>query len=471
VANLTYEEKMKNVGRTSFQHSNYIKKNERSQMFFEKKYFFFKFSADKFPKKIRAFKSKGKFKSKKRINRTEAFKNYAFIEYNQQVCNFIIVDIDHRKLKISDIIEILSEREIPPTMIIKTNRGYQVFWELSHPFVTNEKYQNEIDKQMFSYAKFIQRKLTFILKGDMAALRIKGIWRNPVFHKYYYYPKRKYELNELDVYVKHMDEKNVKPDETYLHLKDSNEIKAKVAEVLINGTAENVYPGMRNNVLWMTGMFIAKEEIKEAKTHRRKMLLFRKVKDELYRLNATMPEPLSRNEVKGIAKSIYRYIMDESVFVTFGRYADWPKEVKAAYMRRYRASRTLKKKNEAIWTKNIEKPKLSPIAILTKMDYWLNKLKTKSEVIRVMNISRKTFYKYYKILQNKKTLLNLAKLLVCLREGNTYSDTKKSFEIFEKISLFFYAFFRFERVEFEKFVVLMQEGGYKKRITSNFKYK
>jgi hypothetical protein len=95
------------------------------------------------------------------------------------------------------------------------------------------------------------------------------------------------------------------------------------------------------------------------------------------------------------------------------------------------------------------------------MDFWLKNAKTKKEAIGLMNISKKTFYKYYKILQEKKLLVNLIKLLVCLRKGNSFSGTKKFSVIVENFFPFFDVFFNFSElavfVQKEKVMVAQKE--------------
>jgi hypothetical protein len=361
------------------------------------------------PKYIRAFKTKGKFNRKKRIYVETAVENYKFIEYNKEVCAFLIVDIDHRKKEVWEIFEILRERNILPSFFIYTSRGYQIGWELEHPFVLNEKYQKETDKRNEKYAKLILKKLTYLLDGDFNAVRLKGIWRNPLKNKSRVYPSKRYLLNELDIFVEFIDQKEeIKTQELYFHT-DGNNIKNKVAQILLDRTnIKNVRIGERNSVLWYTGMFLTKEIIKTSSSKKEIMKKFTFVKKSLFELNKNLQNPLAKKEVKNIVKSITKYLNTNSIYVSFGNANEWDKNTRKKYMRIYRLKNGLVKKSN-------EQRKREHLRKVANALTQTNKI---AEAVKISGLGKTAFYKYYKILKNNLKVLFLYKLLVNLQKVN-----------------------------------------------------
>lgn len=380
---------------------------------------------------MRAFKTKGKFNRKKKFSTKKALKEFKFIEFNTQTANFLIVDIDHRDISVAEIFEMLKERNILPTYIVYTDRGYQIGWALEHPFVTNPKFQSPLDVKLEKYARFILKKLTYLLKGDSAAIRIKGVWRNPVAHKSKFYYSKKYILNELDIYIKEIDDGiKIKEDGVKFHVNDKS-IKGKVAKVLIDRSAiKEVIPGERNSVLWYLGMFMAKEIIrnKELSQNEKNKALNKHVKKEIANLNSMLRSPLSRKEVSRIFKSVKNYFSDNRILVSFGRYNDWPPQIKNKYIQLYRKRKRITKFSKSEIKKNN----------LAKVAFALAESASISEAIAKSTLSKTTFYKYYALLKQKSKLFFLFKLLVCLQKAN--SNLQQSVKNY--IVVFFQTFYK-----------------------------
>jgi len=392
-------------------HKNYIKKNllnqDNNKNFDKKTAFLLK----KLPSYLRAFKTKGKFNRKKRFPAEKALKEFKFIEFNAQTANFLIVDIDHKNLTPQEIFEILKERNILPTYIVYTDRGYQIGWALEHPFVLNPEYQSPLDVKLEKYARYILKKLTYILKGDFAAVRLKGIWRNPLTNRSKIYHSKAYLLNELDIYVKAIDD-GIKSSENAAGFHTEGDgIKNKVAKILIDRTRiDEVEIGERNSVLWYLGMFMAKEISKNESLNQneKRNAVLKIVKKELLVLNSLLRNPLSKKEVLGIHKSVKRYFDEDRLFVSFGKYENWSSEVKRKYMKLYRRKKGVTKFSRT----EIKKSNLK------KVLYAVSESKNIKEAIEKAKMAKSTFYKYLNALKEKRKLLFLFKLLVCLQKTN-----------------------------------------------------
>jgi hypothetical protein len=388
----------------------------------------YNFLINKLPLYARAFKRKS-FKSKKKHNLKEALQTAKFIEYNIQVCNFIIVDIDNRNLKIYEIYEILNTYNIPFTWLLYTKKGYHVAWALKHPFVLNPKYQTESDRKAEKYAKYIQKKLILLLGGDLAAARLKGIWRNPITHNSIFYINNTYELNELDIFLY---EKDAKKEQTQIKTKkgaknfhtDPLLIKEIAKEILENPSKlREIEKGLRNSLVWYLGMLTAKP-FQNLKKQEKITAWNSQILEQINFYNSNLKNPLTNKELKEITNSIFKYFIQKKIKVNLGEYKDWDKKTKNEYMRQYRKKNKIHKHTREE-QKNINFKKIKEAYISSK---------TIKEAIQKAGVSKRTFYKYLKEIKQQEKNLYLEKIKKIIFAQNNCMFTKSiHFKSVEKI--------------------------------------
>jgi len=361
----------------------------------KKQNFIYNFLINRLPAAIRAFKRKS-FKSKKTKPTQESLIDAKFIEFNKQVCNFIIVDIDNRNLKISEIYEILNDYNIPFTWLLYTNKGYHIAWALKHPFALNSKYQSKSDKKAEKYAKYIQIKLIRLLGGDLAAARLKGIWRNPITHNSIFYLNNTYELNELDIYLHEFEAQNIKAKKQKKGAETFHTeplfIKEIATEVIENPfKLQEIDQGIRNSLIWYLGMIIAKpfqnlEKSEKIATWHTQIL------NKINFYNSNLKNPLSQEELKEITKSIFNYYIQKKIRVSLGSYTEWNKTTRNEYMKEYRVKKGIHKQTRE-QQKNTN---------FKKVENSIQTTNTITEAIKKSGLSKRTFYKYYKQIKERK---------------------------------------------------------------------
>jgi ACT domain-containing protein len=388
----------------------------------------YNFLINRLPAAIRAFKRKS-FKSKKTKPTQDSLITAKFIEYNKQVCNFIIVDIDNRNLKISKIYEILNDYNIPFTWLLYTDKGYHIAWALKHPFALNSKYQSESDKKAEKYAKYIQKKLIYLLGGDPAAARLKGIWRNPITHNSIFHINNTYELDELDIYLHELDAQDIKAKKQKKGAEafhtDPLFIKKIAAEVLENPLKlQEIDQGIRNSLIWYLGMLIAKpfqnlEKSEKIATWHTQIL------NQINFYNSNLKNPLTTKELKEITQSIFKYYIQKKIRVSLGNYTEWNKTTKNEYMKQYRIKKGIHKQTR-------EKQKNTNFK---KVENAIQTTSTITEAINKSGLSKRTFYKYYNQLKEKEKSLyfNKIKGIMLGAKNNCWFTKSIHLKIIEKI--------------------------------------
>ena len=280
-----------------------------------------------------------------------------YLYFNMFTYNFLILDIDHKKNGINDIINILDDNFIQkPNWIIETNGGYQVGFILEKPFLVYQPKMSKMDKKLESYAKYLQKKMLFLLDGDLNTNRTKGWWKNPAgmdFNKFrsFYNVNNVFNLSDFDIYLPSFDgfnetNKNNGNSGGDFH-KNKNLIKKLIEQLILKGNLDilkNVKEGIRNGFLWYLGMYLIKHNKNEWEH-----------KLDFY--NNNIKKPLGDTEMENIKKSVKKYTKTNKNFVGLGSYENWTKELKNLYMNKYRKQKgIIKNTNEEI--KEINKNKV-----------------------------------------------------------------------------------------------------------------
>ena len=409
----------------------FCKNNYNIKSLNNKQNLIYNFLINRLPKYTRTFKIKS-FKSKKKHKIQKALLTAKFIEYNTEVCNFIIVDIDNRNLKLYEIFELLKLHNIPFTWLLHTKKGYHIAWALEHPFILNPKYQTESDKKAERYAKYIQKKLILLLGGDPAAARLKGIWRNPINHNSIFYIKNTYALNELDIYIHELDSpeikiNNKKKTKKGAEIFHNNPIFVKeiATEILENPLKlQEISKGLRNSLIWYLGMLTAKP-FQNLKKEEKITAWNTQILEQINFYNSNLKNPLSQEELKEITKSIFKYYIQKKIYVSLGNYKKWDKKSKNEYMKQYRI-----KKGKHKQTREQQKT-----TNLNKVKQALEKAETIKEAIKIAKVSKRTFYKYLKQIKEEKKRINIKQIKENISRAKNNCKFTKSIhlQIMEKI--------------------------------------
>jgi len=407
----------------------FCKNNYNIKSLNNKQNLIYNFLINKLPKKIRAFKHKS-FKSKRTKPTKESLTTAKWIELNKEVCNFIIVDIDNKDLKVHEIFQILNDYNIPFTWLAYTKKGYHIAWALEHPFVLNPKYQTQNDKKAEKYARYIQKKLIKLLNADIAAARLKGLWRNPITNNAIFFMHNKYELNELDIFLYEIDCKNCKENKrkkkkgTETFHKHPLFVKEIATEILENPLKlQEISQGLRNSLIWYLGMLIAKP-FQNLEKEEKVKIFNTQILEKIYFYNNNLKKPLEKKELKEITNSIFKYFMQKKIYASLGEFKNWNKQTKNEYMKQYRIRKGIHKRTRE-QQKNIN---------FEKVKEAIKEATTITEAIKKSGLSKRTFYKYYN--QIKETRENLyIKIRDYICDKNNCMFTKSiHLQIVEKIN-------------------------------------
>lgn len=122
-----------------------------------------------FPKEI--FGSTTKTELYHTAHRTQALKEFKYIQYNSEDrISVLAIDIDTHQDGSSWL-----DYNIPePTWTIWTDRGIQFMWALKDSIPKNA------DQKIVKYAKDTLNKLVFALDGDINAIGLNRVFRNPI---------------------------------------------------------------------------------------------------------------------------------------------------------------------------------------------------------------------------------------------------------------------------------------------------
>lgn len=430
------------------------------------------------PKNIRyAVKSKKELKTGKSAYTEYILKKAKWIEYNKYTINFLILDIDikykfDKNLSEEENIElakkyypytsvktilnyIKTETFLPiPTWILETDKGFQIAWQLKVPFPTNYK------SKSYKYGLYILKNLSLYFGADQNAVRLKGIWRNPLLHRHIYTGNTT-ELAELEVVSEIKKEKkkfkeHKKIKHKIMHI-DNEEFwqkeieKRQIAKQLAwkiyeGGEIINLSEGVRNNTLWYYGMILARYKEKN-------------ILQKLLEINKITGAFLDKNEIENIYTSIMRYKKEGKLYISKksknydpenifqcgkGNYSTWTKEEKKYYINNYRINKGIVKKSniqKAIErNKKIEKaieiyknPSIKEIALITGYSSrYIRKIIKNSVYYEYVNYFTKEDLIIKKIIKNKlKPTLSITKIKETIKQ---YKHNAKNIDIF--INLF-----------------------------------
>lgn len=202
--------------------------------------------------------------------------NGIWIEYNQAWVNTLIFDIDY-KTTLDEVINKCLELGIEPTWACTTTKGVHLAFTLEHRI-------NYSSAKAVKYARDVKRSVTSALGADVkGSHRLKGIWRNPLQAKEFYFSNLLYGLSDFKHIIKQEREKFLSHEEKF-----DKEIKPrKIAN-------KGFSVGNRNNFLWRTTMGLCKSTD------------FEEILKTVRSLN-NGTEALEDAEVQKIARSVYKY--------------------------------------------------------------------------------------------------------------------------------------------------------------------
>ena len=330
----------------------------------------------------------------------KALKSCNFIHFNsEQRISFMIFDFDTYKDReakqtfknIDSFLNYLNDIVgLEPTFITETNKGYQFAYHLKNHIFTNQpkalNYLNNIKKGL------IQR----IGCDEHGSIRNYGIWRNPLKHNYYFSSQINYELRDFKDFVIYdkSPQKRFKRDIVHRQL-DNN--------LLVEGN--------RNNVIFLATMKWAKNK---------KGLTIEDIFTFASIFNQKAEKPLSDKEITGIARSVYRYYINNKITVKIAKkeidegamgftkisnlsYEKYLEEVKRR--QKLAAQRTneivdkSKKREQMLKAKEfyikMQKDKtINKIKIAVKKLKEENKKITNSAIAKIAGVNRKTVAKY-----------------------------------------------------------------------------
>lgn len=225
-----------------------------------------------------------------------ALKTCKFINYNtSQRVSFMIFDLDSYKdkkaietFKNIDMFNdyLLEHIGYEPTFILQTDKGYHFAYHLkNHIFLNQQKALNYLNNIKLG----IIEKLGCDIYGST---RNYGVWRNPLKHKHYFSSQINYELNDFKEFAisKKTIQQKFKRDITIRQLNKNLLVK-----------------GNRNNVIFFSTM-------KWAKNH--KNLSCEDIYSYALTYNNQAKEPLDKKEVSNIAKSVYRYYINNLIYIS-----------------------------------------------------------------------------------------------------------------------------------------------------------
>lgn len=248
------------------------------------------------PSHSKSYSSKDNFRFTQQIPTIQALKTCQWLEFNTNWLNILIFDIDY-KISIDNAINKCLSFEYEPTWVCTTDKGVHIAFALEN--CVNYSWQKALN-----LARYIKYELTELLGADEnASHRLKGIWRNPLLHEYYF-SGLTYNLDDFKYLLQKQKQKHY----SYKQLFKKYVIKKQRLEL------DNfIYTlGNRNSYLWYMGMANIKDND------------FKKIYDHISNLNifeslTNQVEKLEASELIKIANSILKYNKKGINFVTSQR--------------------------------------------------------------------------------------------------------------------------------------------------------
>lgn len=324
-----------------------------------------------------------------------------FIAFNSQSqISMMIFDIDSfngltAKEYFGDIDGILSfitdNIGFEPTYILETDKGFHFAYHLKNHVFTHQP-------NALNYLRAVKQAISDILGCDKnASLRNYGIWRNPLKHEYYYSGCINYELSDF---------------KTLLEPRK----RAFAGSFAAHTELSEISNGRRNDTLFRLAMRFAKAQTSLAIGD---IASYISTVSQKY-----CEEPLPIFEINSIAKSVYKYWLNDSIFFGLRRKEVFEgamefekingvdfEEYNRIVKERQRASAA---RTNSIVSKDVKTASLAKARevksqklqneISTKIQKAIEELKTNgnkvnaSTIARHTNINRKTVSRYLKTL-------------------------------------------------------------------------
>ena len=279
-------------------YQNITEKINRLYIYGPKKQELFNFLLERFSKKetLYAF-SKKDLKFKRTGLAREAIAKGKFLYYNQNLITELIFDIDNISNTTAWDLEwifkvFLDKTGITPSWICYTNNGIQFCVSLN----TFYKLSKKQEKVLRDFKKYIINSWELI--DGAGSKRLKGWWRNPLTQKDFIFTGWITTFEEIKDFL-NRNNRSIKKQfktETIKNSIKSNNKAIKEKKFFIAGEAVE---GNRNNWLWYNTMLYTNSKN------------FDKVLEVAKELNKKTEKELDENEVIKIAKSVYKYNIED----------------------------------------------------------------------------------------------------------------------------------------------------------------
>ena len=272
-----------------------------------------------------------------------------------------------------------------PSWTVQTDKGYHIALVLEEK-IFNTWQDNQTQTPNYQALIQLKKEISALIEADFAASnRSYGIWRNPLTHTHIFTNKT-HKFSDL------LEEFDIIPPKTksILHTRTliSNQASVKMQENKDNKILQTIkkgfYIGNRNHYIFAYGykLLFENRTLKES------------LETLLQKENAKYPNPLSKNEVKNIAKSILKLSSTMYNLKTFskkrGKLSNlmWKRNIHGTSTRRAFAG----------WYTSKERRKETLTKIIKTMlnNFQNNQTLPPKEIAQSINRSTKTIKKYEK---------------------------------------------------------------------------
>lgn len=278
-----------------------------------------------------------------------------------------------------------------PTYILETDKGFHFAYHLKNHIFTHQA-------NALNYLRAVKQAISDILGCDKnASLRNYGIWRNPLRHDCYYSGCINYELSDF---------------KSLLEPRKRGGNRSFAASIQL----DEIITGKRNDALFRLAMRFAKP---------RASLSVENIIGYIAAISHKYcEEPLPISELNGIAKSVYKYWLNDSIFfgahkkeifegamefekinsVDFEEYQKIVKERQRASAARTNSIVSKEIKEASLAKAREAKCRKLQTELSAKIQEAIEELKTNgnkvnaSSIAKYTNINRKTVSKYLKTL-------------------------------------------------------------------------
>lgn len=278
-----------------------------------------------------------------------------------------------------------------PTYILETDKGFHFAYHLKNHVFTHQS-------NALNYLRAVKQAICDILGCDKnASLRNYGIWRNPLKHDYYYSGCINYELSDFKSLLEPRKRGGNR------HIPASIDL-------------DEITKGKRNDTLFRLAMRFAKAQTS---------LSVENIIGYIAAISHKFcGELLPQSEISSIAKSVYKYWLNDSIFfgvhkqeifegamefekingVDFGEYQKIVKERQRASAARTNSIVPKEAKEASLAKAREAKCRKLQTELSKKIQKAIEELKTNgnkvnaSSIAKISNINRKTVSKYLKTL-------------------------------------------------------------------------